>query len=94
MDYAACVIHLGLVRGAVRLGATCVAVVAGLCGGDAGVRVRAVLGSGPAGVWSRSERAARRTCPGALAALQRARRGWLVAEHRQAGVLASDTCYG
>ena len=43
MDYAACVIHLGLVRGAGRLGAACVAVVAGLRGGDAGVRARGLL---------------------------------------------------
>jgi hypothetical protein len=66
MEYAVCVIHLGLVRGEGRLGAACEAVVAGLRGGDAGVRARAVLGSGPAGVWSRSERAARRTRPEAL----------------------------
>ena len=44
MEYAACVIHLGLVRGAGRLGAACVAVVAGLCGGNAGVRTRGLLG--------------------------------------------------
>ena len=42
MEYAACVIHLGLVRGAGRLGAACVAVVAGLRGGDAGVRACAL----------------------------------------------------
>ena len=42
MEYAACVIHLGLVRGAGRLGAACVAVVAGLRGGDAGVHARAL----------------------------------------------------
>ena len=33
MEYAACVIHLGLVRGAGRLGATCAKAVAGLHGG-------------------------------------------------------------
>ena len=43
MEYAACVIHLGLVSGAGRLGAACVAVVAGLRGGDAGVRARGLL---------------------------------------------------
>ena len=42
MEYAACVIHLGLVRGAGRLGAACVVVVAGLRGGDAGVRACAL----------------------------------------------------
>ena len=42
MEYAACVIHLGLGRGAGRLGAACVAVVAGLCGGDTGVRACAL----------------------------------------------------
>ena len=33
MEYAACVIHLGLVRGAGRLGAACAALVAVLRGG-------------------------------------------------------------
>ena len=33
MEYAACVIHLGLVRGAGRLGATCAKAVVGLHGG-------------------------------------------------------------
>jgi len=33
MEYAACVIHLGLVHGAGRLGATCAKAVAGLHGG-------------------------------------------------------------
>ena len=33
MEYAACVIHLGLVRGVGRLGATCAKAVAGLHGG-------------------------------------------------------------
>ena len=42
MLYAACVIHLGLVRRAGRLGAACAAVVAGLRGGDAGVRACAL----------------------------------------------------
>ena len=33
MEYVACVIHLGLVRGVGRLGATCAKAVAGLHGG-------------------------------------------------------------
>ena len=33
MEYAACVIHLGLVRGAGRLGVTCTKAVAGMHGG-------------------------------------------------------------
>ena len=33
MEYAACVIHLGLVRGAGRLGAMCAKAMAGMHGG-------------------------------------------------------------
>ena len=59
MEYAACVIHLGLVSGAGRLGAVCVAVVAGLCGGNAGVRTRGLLGCAT-GYASNSKRESRR----------------------------------
>ena len=54
-EYAACVIHLGLVRGAGWLRAACVAVVAGLRDGDAGVRARGLLGCAT-GYASRSKR--------------------------------------